>query len=115
MEPNQSFSEKVKKLIKSIPKGKVATYGQIAAMAGSPLGARQVVRILHSSSRKENLPWHRIINGSGKISLPHGAGYEEQKALLMKEGIRFDKADQIDLEHCRFQQILPGRPRAKRG
>ncbi|OGC94743.1 MAG: DNA methyltransferase [candidate division Zixibacteria bacterium RBG_16_53_22] len=99
----ESFTTKAKRLIKRVPKGKVATYGQIAALAGSPLGARQVVRILHSSSRKENLPWHRIINSSGRISLPPGGGYEEQKALLLGEGVLFDKADCIDLARFQWQ------------
>jgi methylated-DNA-protein-cysteine methyltransferase related protein len=93
-----SFTFKAKRLIKQVPRGKVATYGQVAALAGSPLGARQVVRVLHSSSRKDNLPWHRIINGTGRISLPPGGGYEEQKALLLQEGISFDSTDRIDLD-----------------
>ncbi len=98
-----SFTQKAKRLIKQIPRGKVATYGQVAALAGSPLGARQVVRVLHSSSRKDNLPWHRIINSSGKISLPPGGGYEEQKALLLAEGIIFRTDDSIDLSHYLWQ------------
>ena len=84
-------------LIAAIPKGKVATYGGIAAMAGSPRAARQVVRILHSSSRKNNLPWHRVINKEGKISLPEVRGAEQQKALLEKEGITFDSNGKVDL------------------
>jgi len=46
----------------AIPRGKVATYAQVAAVAGSPLAARQVVRVLHSLSRAERLPWQRVIN-----------------------------------------------------
>jgi methylated-DNA-protein-cysteine methyltransferase-like protein len=93
-----TFSQKAKKIIKRIPKGKVATYGQIAALAGSPLAARQVVWILHSSSRKDKLPWHRIINSSGRISLKPGQGFEEQRALLAREGVKFSKNDDVDLE-----------------
>lgn len=84
-----SFHLRVVALIKKIPEGRVATYGQIAAMAGSPRGARQVVRTLHSSSTKEGLPWHRVINVKGRISLPHGGGYEEQQELLEADGIVF--------------------------
>ncbi|MFC1885992.1 MGMT family protein [Thermodesulfobacteriota bacterium] len=100
------FSEKVKQLIKRVPKGKVTTYGQIAAFAGNPSGARQVVRVLHASSGKENLPWHRIVNRNGQISLNPGNGYELQKQMLEKEGISFDHTDSID-----FDQFLwrPGR------
>jgi methylated-DNA-protein-cysteine methyltransferase related protein len=92
-----TFSEKAKSLIKKIPRGKVATYGQIAALAGNPLAARQVAWLLHSSSRKDKLPWHRVINKLGRISLPRGHGYETQKALLIKEGLKFRRNDEIDL------------------
>ena len=85
-----TFEQRVIELIKIIPKGKAATYGQIAAMAGNPRGARQVSRVLHTSSEKEKLPWHRVINREGKISLPIGGGFEIQKALLEKENIKFD-------------------------
>lgn len=93
-----SFFYAVKEIIRSIPAGKVATYGQIAKYAGNPQGARQVAWVLHASSRKENLPWHRVINSKGGISLPHGSGYETQKALLEKEGVVFGKRDGIDLK-----------------
>jgi len=94
------FSEKAKEMIRKIPRGKVATYGQIAACAGNPLGARQVVRILHTSSVKDRLPWHRVINRKGQIALKPGHGYEMQKALLQKEGVKFDLYDRIDLKSC---------------
>lgn len=91
------FHEMAIKVLKRLPKGRVATYGQIAALCGSPRAARQIVRILHSSSSKEKLPWHRVINRKGNISLKPGEGYEEQKAILISEGIIFDKNDSIDL------------------
>lgn len=93
-----SFHQTVIKIIKKIPKGKVATYGQVAALSGSPRAARQVVRVLHSSSRKENLPWYRVISKAGKISLKRGEGYEEQKAILMGEGVVFNIDESIDLK-----------------
>jgi len=93
-----SFTQRVKQIIKKIPRGKVATYGQIAAYAGHPRAARQVAWILNSSSRKDKLPWHRVINRSGKISLKPNHGYEIQKMLLKKEGVEFDKSDVIDFE-----------------
>lgn len=67
-------------------------------MAGNQRGARQVARILHSSGRKHNLPWHRVINNRGTISLRPGRGYEEQKRLLLAEGIVFRDDDSIDLK-----------------
>jgi methylated-DNA-protein-cysteine methyltransferase-like protein len=92
----ESFSQRVKSLIKKIPPGKVATYGQIATLAGNPRGSRTVAWVLHSSTRKENLPWHRVINSKGMISLPPSSGYETQKSLLENEGILFDENDKVD-------------------
>lgn len=94
----KSFYQRVVDIIKKVPYGKVATYGQIAAYAGNPRAARQVSYILHSSSGKENLPWHRVINSKGGISLRPRHGYELQKQLLKKEGIKFTKNDTIDLK-----------------
>lgn len=94
---SSSFSRRVKRVIRSIPKGKIATYGRVATYAGNPRGARQVVRVLHSSTRKEKLPWHRVVNREGRIALKPNYGYEIQKALLEKEGVEFRKNDTIDL------------------
>lgn len=92
------FTKKVLKIITSIPAGRVTTYGIIALHAGSSRGARQVARILHSSSRKYDLPWHRVINKDGMISLNPGAGYELQKQLLQEEGVVFDYKDRVDFD-----------------
>ena len=91
------FSLKAIKIMKNIPSCKVVTYGQVATYAGNNRGARQVVRLLSSSWEKEQLPWHRVINSKGKISLHPGDGYELQKMLLENEGIQFDENDRIDL------------------
>jgi methylated-DNA-protein-cysteine methyltransferase-like protein len=100
-----TFTQQVKNLIKNIPAGYVATYGQIATYAGNPRAPRQVAWILHSSSRKDDLPWHRVINSKGKISLPREHGYEEQKALLEAEGIVFDKSDKINFDKYLWQPL----------
>lgn len=92
------FTEKVIKIISNIPKGKVISYGMIGTLAGSPRGARQVTRILHSSSKKHNLPWHRVVNRQGKISLKDPMFYEKQKILLESEGVVFSKDDKIDFD-----------------
>ena len=80
------FTERVLNIIKSIPKGMVMTYGQIAAYEDHPRGARQVSRILHAMSTKHNLPWWRVINSKGSISLTGENGYI-QGELLSQEGI----------------------------
>jgi len=92
----EEFTLRVIALIKEIPAGKVSSYGRIAALAGAPRGARQVARILHSSSRKQNLPWHRVVNSSGGISLPGDSGLI-QRGLLESEGIAFTKAGRVNL------------------
>ncbi len=97
------FHKQTIALIKKIPRGKVATYGQIAAMAGNPRGARQVVRTLHSSSDKEGLPWYRVINSKGMISLPPGRGFELQRQLLEDEGVEFDRRGKVDLKRFLWQ------------
>jgi methylated-DNA-protein-cysteine methyltransferase related protein len=86
----ETFYLRAIKVIKKIPYGKVATYGQIALLAGNPRAARQISWILRSSSEKYSLPWHRIINRDGKISLRKSEGYELQETLLIKEGIIFE-------------------------
>jgi len=93
-----SFTLKVKKAIKDIPEGNVATYGLIAAYCGNPGAARQVARILHSSSKKDNLPWYRVVNRKGQISLAPARGFELQKKMLQREGVVFGKDDTIDLD-----------------
>ena len=92
------FTIKVKSLIRRIPTGMVASYGLIAALAGNPRAARQVAWILHSSSAADKLPWHRVVNRKGKISLKPFGGYEIQKQRLQQEGVVFDENDTIDLD-----------------
>lgn len=94
----QTFTKRVIELIRAIPEGKVATYGGIAEMAGNRRAARQVVRVLHTCSRKETLPWHRVVNREGRISLKPHDGYEEQKHFLEYEGVVFDHTGRIDFK-----------------
>ena len=97
------FTEDVLEIIKMIPRGKVMTYGQIAALANSPRGARQVSRILHSMSAKHNLPWQRVINSKGSISLTGEPGFI-QAEMLVSEGI--DVIDKkIDLKKHLFKLL----------
>lgn len=93
-----AFSHEVIGLIAQIPKGKVATYGQIAALAGNPRAARQVAWLLHSASDKYDLPWQRVIGAGGRISLPQGKGYRLQRKLLQQEGVAVGQNGSIDLK-----------------
>lgn len=90
-----TFTERVVEAIKRIPRGKVATYGLVAMMAGNPRGARQVVRVLTTQWAKHDLPWHRVINSKGTISLS-GEGYRIQRQMLESEGVVFDAKGKID-------------------
>ncbi|MNK67351.1 6-O-methylguanine DNA methyltransferase, DNA binding domain [compost metagenome] len=76
------------------------TYGQIAACAGSPRAARQVVRILHSMSGTQQLPWHRVVNKQGEIALKEDESKSLQMLLLESEGIELMMGNRVDLaEH----------------
>ena len=84
-------------LVKKIPRGKVATYGQIADLAGLDGHARFVGYALHGTPRTINIPWHRVINSQGKISLS-GPSAQRQRKLLEAEKIVFSKSGRIDLK-----------------
>jgi methylated-DNA-protein-cysteine methyltransferase related protein len=92
------FTDRLIVILRRIPRGRVATYAQVAGVAGSPHAARQVVRVLHALSRREKLPWHRVIGSGGAILLPRGAGFEEQRRLLIKEGVSVDANGAVDME-----------------
>jgi methylated-DNA-protein-cysteine methyltransferase related protein len=94
-----AFTQKVIALVRKIPRGQVATYGQIAILAGRPQGARGVSWILNSCSKAYGLPWQRVINIKGKISFrPGTSDYRNQKDLLIKDGIHFTTDDVVSLE-----------------
>ena len=105
MKEMTEFSAAVIALILKVPAGKVATYGQIAKLAGKPQGARGVAWILNSSSGAHKLPWQRILNSSGKISFPvDSPEYRKQRKLLEKEGIEFGDKGQIDLKKFQWKK-----------
>lgn len=92
----QENSKRIIKVIRGIPRGHVLSYSEVGRRAGLGNGARMVARILHSASEKHDLPWHRVVNAQGKISLT-GEAYAIQRALLENEGIEFGPNDTIDL------------------
>lgn len=85
--------------IASIPRGRITSYGAIAEMAGNARGARQVARILSSCSEAEDLPWWRVVNKAGAISLPVGECFDRQKARLAAEDVEVDDQGRVDLKH----------------
>src|SRR5688572_12245853 len=96
--PSSTY-KRIIQVIRAIPKGEVMTYGQVAAAAGIPRGARAVVWALRTAS--ERVPWHRVVGqarkGWAKISIKDPLGAALQMRLLRKEGVRFTRAGEIDL------------------
>ncbi len=93
----QTFTENVIAVVRSIPSGKVSTYGMVAQYAGNRMAARQVARVLHSCSEKEALPWHRVVNRDGRIVISYDQAII-QRLLLEDEGIEIGPGDRICLE-----------------
>jgi len=95
---NPTLYQKIYFAVSKIPKGKVASYKQIAEMAGIPGHARQVGYALHRLPEGLNVPWHRIINSKGQISSSFCRnGHDDlQKTLLESEGIQFSKNGAVD-------------------
>lgn len=91
--------EKIYEVVKNIPKGKVATYGQVALLAGNPRWARVVGYALHVNPEPGIIPCHRVVNREGRVAPGFAFGGEGvQRQLLKSEGIVFEQDGRIDLE-----------------
>ena len=98
-------------VVKRIPRGRVATYGQIADLAGLAGHARQVGYALHALPDGSGVPWHRVVNARGTISQRSDPGADRlQESLLADEGIEFDAVGRIALSRFRW---MPRRPRRR--
>ena len=99
-----SVRGRIYEVVRRIPAGKVATYGQVATLAGARGHARQVGYALHDLPDGADVPWHRVINARGQISVRSfpGSG-ADQKSLLEAEGIEFDSLERIDLSRFRWR------------
>jgi methylated-DNA-protein-cysteine methyltransferase related protein len=107
-----AFTQDVIRLVRQIPRGKVATYGQIAELAGKPGAARGVGWILNSCAETHKLPWQRVLNSQGQISLhPKSAEFKEQRRLLKKEGVEFLTSKALDLSVYQWKPKKPSKPR----
>ncbi|MDN3653215.1 methylated-DNA--[protein]-cysteine S-methyltransferase [Thalassotalea ponticola] len=109
---SQQRYQRIYQTVKYIPPGKVATYGQIADLAGLPNRARLVGKALAESAHNSSIPWHRVVNAKGRISLPQGsAAYLLQQSRLQQEGVVIDNgrscladyAWQVSLEDILFK------------
>ncbi|MBN2600658.1 MAG: MGMT family protein [Candidatus Marinimicrobia bacterium] len=96
--------QKIYNIVKHIPFGHVATYGQIAVLAGIPGNARQVGYAMHALPDDSDVPWHRVVNARGEISIRSDPFYANiQRHLLNAEGVTFNKNGRISLEHFLWQ------------
>ena len=96
--PDEKYRERVYKIVRRIPRGRVMTYGQIAYMLGEGYTPRTIGFVMHGADERDT-PWHRVINSQGKCStgrivLPP----DKQQRMLEREGVRFDDAGRCSLE-----------------
>lgn len=92
-----SIAIRVYTVISAIPEGKVSTYGTIARLAGAPRNSRQVGKILQRLPKDSKLPWFRVVNSQGKISLT-GPDYIRQKNALLADGVLFTKSGRVNFK-----------------
>ena len=98
--------QRIRETIREIPAGKVASYGQIAEIAGIPRGARQVGYTLRHLPPNHDVPWHRVLRSSGRIAFDPGSSqFDEQQDRLMMEGVTV-KAGRVDMARVRWQPDL---------
>jgi methylated-DNA-protein-cysteine methyltransferase-like protein len=96
--------ELIYSVVRRIPRGRVATYGQVATLAGLAGHARQVGYALNALPDATAVPWHRVVNAAGRISVRAAPGGElVQQLLLEKEGVRLDARGRSPLDHLRWQ------------
>jgi methylated-DNA-protein-cysteine methyltransferase-like protein len=97
-EPTEA-RQRIWQVIAAIPAGRVSTYGQVAQLAGLGRGARQVGQAMRQLPEGSTIPWHRVINAQGRISLPPGSrGHKRQRERLEAEGIRFNLSGRVSLK-----------------
>jgi methylated-DNA-protein-cysteine methyltransferase-like protein len=103
--PHSPTYERIYAVVKRIPRGRVATYGQVATLAGLDGHARQVGYALHNLTDRSDVPWHRVINARGEIS-PRTAGdsHELQRMLLEAEGVEFSLDGRVALRKYRWRE-----------
>lgn len=94
--------QRILAVVDSIPRGRVATYGQVAREAGLPRHARLVGRVLSTLPHGTRIPWHRVVNSAGRISLRGGDSPALQARRLRREGVAVTPAGRVDLRGRRW-------------
>lgn len=98
-----SLAERVYEVVRAIPKGCVATYGQVARLAGAPRACRFVGQALHRNPHPIETPCHRVVFSDGKLAEHFGfGGASVQRQLLEAEGVPFADEHRVDLSRCRW-------------
>ncbi|WP_426347225.1 MGMT family protein [Cronobacter universalis] len=96
MDNQDTFPQRIYQIVAAIPEGCVTTYGEVARLAGSPRAARQVGGVLKRLPEGSRLPWHRVVNRRGEISLT-GPDLQRQRQALLAEGVQVSGKGEIDL------------------
>ena len=98
--------EKIYEVVKSIPKGKVASYGTVALLAGNPRWSRVVGYALHVNPQPGTIPCHRVVTKNGELSKAFAFGGENmQHTLLTEEGVEFLPDGRVDMKRCHWRYI----------
>ena len=99
IKPGDDFRERVWAFVRSVPPGKVVTYGQVAAMLGAPFAARAVGSVLHHTPTSANVPCQRVVNRWGRLAPTYGwGGIEQHKGELEADGVQVRPDYTVDLE-----------------
>lgn len=107
---------RIYRVVRRIPSGRVSTYGEVARLAGLPGCARQVGYALHALGEDSDVPWQRVVNARGAISLPGDAGLDSlQRQMLEGEGICFDARGRLNLEQFAWRPRRSGPIQARIG
>ena len=114
--PSTPLWPRIYAVVARVPRGRVVTYGQVAALAGLPRQARLVGYAMHGLPDGSTLPWHRVINAQGKVSVRSFAGPSEglQRHLLEEEGVTFDDGGRVSLKRYRWKPQASSVKRARR-
>ena len=98
--------EKIYEVVKKIPRGKVATYGQVATAAGNPRWSQVVGYALHSNPSPGEIPCHRVVRKDGRVARSFAFGGEDaQKMILIEEGVSFTDEFTVDMKKCCVREI----------
>lgn len=98
---DEQFKERVYAIVAAIPKGKVMTYGQIAALAGAAWAAWEVGQLAHRGP--SNLPWQRVVNRNGGLARGYPGGFDGQKKALASDGVEVDADYRVDIKELLWQ------------